>query len=96
MVTVTTKVRYLKLDDSGKPWVSFGGMPLEAQGRVFSAPFGPGLSVSGAEVETGFSVPGYVSMGVGRSVGLVYSTRQSHPRALVNADNRADLAGGER
>lgn len=77
---------YLKLDDSGKPWVSFSGMPLEAQGRVFGAPFGPGLSVSAAEVETGFSVPSYVSMDVARSTGLVYSTRQSHPRALVNTD----------
>jgi RHS repeat-associated protein len=80
-----TTTRYLKLDDSGKPWVSFAGMPWEAQGRVFSAPFGA-FSVSGADVDAGFSVPGYISMNTGRSAGLVYSTRQSHPRALVNAD----------
>ncbi len=81
-----TVTRNVTLDNTGKPWVSFQGMPLEAHGRVFGAPFGPGLSVSGAEVETGFGVPSYVSMGVARSTGLVYSTRQSHPRALVNVD----------
>ncbi len=78
--------RRLVLDNSGAPIVSFAGMPLEALGRQFTAPFGPGLAVAGAEVETGFSTPSYLSMNAARSAGLVYSTRQSYPRALVNAD----------
>src|SRR5439155_1516448 len=60
--------------------------PLEALGRQFGAPFGPGLAVSGGEVETGIGIPAYVSMGAGHSAGLVYSTRQSYPRALVPID----------
>jgi hypothetical protein len=82
----TTSTEYLKLDDSGRPWVSFQGMPVEALGRQSAAPLGPGIAVSGADVETGFGVPPYVSMGSARSTGLVYSTRTSHPRALVNTD----------
>lgn len=81
-----TATRYLKLDDSGKPFVSFGGMPLEALGRISGAPLGPGIAVSGADVETGFAVPSFISMGSARSTGLVYSTRTSHPRALINTD----------
>jgi hypothetical protein len=69
-----------------KPVLGFTGMPLEALGSVFSAPFGPGLGLSGAEVETGFSIPSYVSMGSPRSAGLVYSNRQAYPRALVPVD----------
>ena len=74
------------LDNSGAPIVSFTGMPLEALGRQFGAPFGPGLAVSGAEVETGFTVPAYFAMSAAHATGLVYSTRQSYPRALVNVD----------
>lgn len=82
----TTKNWSFEVDDSGAPFVSFTGIPLRALGRQFSAPFGPGISVSGAEVETGFSTPSYTSFGVERSLGFVYSTRQSYPRALVNTD----------
>jgi RHS repeat-associated protein len=65
--------RQIVLDNSGPPIVSFAGMPLEVYGGA-------------AEVETGFGIPAYFSMGTARSAGLVYSTRQSYPRALVNAD----------
>ena len=69
----TAITRRLRLDNSGSPIVSFSGMPLER-------------SSGGAEVETGIATPAYYSLGVARSAGLVYSTRQSYPRALVNAD----------
>ncbi len=82
----TTATRYLKLDDSGKPFVSFEAMPFEALGRQASAVLGPGIAASGPEIETAVAVPSYISFGVPRSAGLVYSTRQSHPRALVNTD----------
>ena len=82
----TTVTRWAVLLNDNKPVLGFTGMPLEALGRQFSAPFGPGLSVSGAEVETGVGTPAYVSMGVPRGTGLVYSTRQSYPRALVHVD----------
>jgi RHS repeat-associated protein len=65
--------RQVVLDNSGPPIVSFTGMPLELHGHA-------------PEVETGFAIPAYVSMGTNRSTGLVYSTRQSYPRALVNVD----------
>lgn len=77
---------WVVLPNDNKPVIGFSGMPFEALGRQFSAPFGPGLSVSGAEVETGLGTPAYISMGVARSAGLVYSTRQSYPRALVPID----------
>jgi len=77
---------WVVLPNDNKPVVGFSGMPFEALGRQFSAPFGPGLSVSGAEVETGLGTPAYISMGAARSAGLVYSTRQSYPRALVPVD----------
>lgn len=69
----TSLTRQILLDNSGPPIVSFTGMPLEVSG-------------SSAEVETGFAIPAYSSMGSARSVGLVYSTRQSYPRALVNTN----------
>jgi RHS repeat-associated protein len=81
-----TKTQWIVLANDSTPVLGFTGMPLENLGGGFSSGFGPGLSVSGAEVETGFSVPSYVSMGASRSTGLVYSTRQSYPRALVNVD----------
>src|SRR2546423_2499740 len=52
--------RQVVLDNSGAPIVSFTGMPLELFGNS-------------AEVETGFGIPAYYSMGVARSTGLVYS-----------------------
>lgn len=82
----TTVTRWAVLENDQKPVLGFTGMPLETSGRAFTAPFGPGISVNGAEVETGFSIPSYVSMGASRSAGLVYSTRQSYPRALVHLD----------
>lgn len=69
----STVTRQVLLDNSGPAIVSFTGMPLELHGHA-------------AEVETGFATPAYVSMGASRSTGLVYSTRQSYPRALVNVD----------
>ncbi len=82
----TTASRWAVLLNDQKPVLGFSGMPLEALGRQFGAPFGPGLAVSGAEVETGFGAPAYVSLGASRSAGLVYSTRQSYPRVLVPVD----------
>ena len=74
------------LDNSGPPIVALTGMPLEAQGRQFSTSLGAGLSATGPEIEAGLGVPSYVAMGTAQATGLAYSTRQSHPRALVNAD----------
>lgn len=82
----TTVTRYAVLPGDNKPLLAFTGMPLGAQGAGFSSPFGPGLAVSQAEVETGMATPGWSAMGVSRGVGLVYSTRQSYPRALVLVD----------
>jgi YD repeat-containing protein len=81
-----TVTRWAVLLNDNKPVLGFTGMPFEALGRQFGAPFGPGVSVSGAEVESGLSTPAYVSMGAARGAGLVYSTRQSYPRALVPVD----------
>ena len=85
-VACTTVTRYAVLLNDQKPVLGFTGAPLEALGSQFGAPFGPGLSVSGAEVETGFGTTPYFSMGAARSFGLSYSTRQSYPRALVPVD----------
>lgn len=82
----TTESRRVLLVNDSTPLFGFTGMPLEVLGGGFRSRFGPGLSVSGAEVETGFSTPAYVSMGLARSAGLVYSTRTSYPRAVVNVD----------
>lgn len=82
--TVVTRWAVLPNDDT--PVVGFTGMPLGSLGSGYGAPFGPGLAVHQAEVETGFSIPSYISMGAPRSAGLVYSTRQSYPRALVLVD----------
>ncbi len=68
-----TVTRQVVLDDSGNPLVSFAAMPLERFG-------------SGAETETGFAIPAYRAFGRAQGAGLVYSTRQSYPRALVNVD----------
>ena len=86
-VTVcTTEVRRVILVNDSTPLFAFTGMPLEALGGGFSSGFGPGVRVSGAEIETAFSAVPYVSMGAARSGGLAYSTRTSYPRALVNVD----------
>jgi RHS repeat-associated protein len=82
----TTATRWAVLLNDQKPVLAFTGMPLEALGSVSGGPVGPGVSMSGAEVETGFTIPSYISMGVARSTGLVYSTRQSYPRAVINVD----------
>jgi len=81
-----TVTRWAVLPADNKPVLGFSGIPLEALGRQFGSPFGPGFAVSGAEVETALSTPAYISMGVSRAAGLVYSTRQSYPRALVPVD----------
>ncbi|PYO69994.1 MAG: hypothetical protein DMD71_03300 [Gemmatimonadetes bacterium] len=81
-----TATRWAVLPNDSAAVIGFTGAPLEALGRQFGAPFGPGLAVSGGEVETGIGIPAYVSMGAGHSAGLVYSTRQSYPRALVPID----------
>ncbi len=82
----TTATRWAVLPNDSTPVLGFTGFPLEALGRQFTAPFGPGLTVTGADVETGFGTPAYYSMGRARSAGLVYSTRQSYPRVLVPVD----------
>ena len=81
-----TATRWIVLPNDSLPILGFTGMPLGTLNGGFSAGFGPGLSVVGAEIETGFSTPAFFSMGVARSTGLVYSTRQSYPRALVHVD----------
>lgn len=40
-----------------KPVLGFTGVPLEALGRQFTAPLGGAFSVSGVDVQTGFSIP---------------------------------------
>lgn len=82
----TTVSRWAVLPFDSTAVLGFQGMPLEALGREFGAPFGPGLAVSGAEVETAISSVPYFSMGAARSAGLVYSTRQSYPRVLIPID----------
>ncbi len=82
----TTVTRWVVLPNDQTPVMGFTGVPMEALGSGFNAPFGPGLGVSGADVEAGFSIPSYVSLGTPRSAGLAYSTRQSYPRALVPVD----------
>ncbi|HSM16051.1 MAG TPA: RHS repeat-associated core domain-containing protein, partial [Gemmatimonadales bacterium] len=82
----STVTRWAVLPNDNQPILGFTGMPFEALGSGFSAPFGPGISLSGAEVEMGLSSVPYSSMGQARSFGLVYSSRQSYPRALVPVD----------
>lgn len=79
----TYATRTLTLANDSTPLVDLTAMPLERTGGGFSGSFGPGLSLSGVEVQTGFSTPAYISVGASRSAGLVYSTRTSYPRALV-------------
>lgn len=82
----TTVTRWAVLPNDSTPILGFTGRPLEALGRQFGVPFGPGLSVNGAEVEAGIGIPPYVSFGASRSTSLMYSTRTSYPRALVPVD----------
>ncbi len=79
----STVTRYAVLPNDSTAALSWLGTPPVVSNGSFSAPFGPGISVSGAEVETGFSSIPYFAMGAPRSAGLVYSTRQSYPRVLV-------------
>lgn len=81
----TTVTRSVILSDA-TPILGFSGMPLGALNGGYGAPFGPGLSLSGADVTTGFSSRPYYSMGAARSVSLAYSTLQSYPRVLVPVD----------
>ena len=82
----TTVTQSVILPNDNAPVLGFTGMPLGTVNGGFSAPFGPGFSVEGADIQTGFSTPSYISMGAARSAGLVYSTRTSYPRALVHVD----------
>ena len=82
----TTVTQSVILPNDNAPVLGFTGMPLGTVNGGFSAPFGPGFSVQGADIQTGFSIPSYISMGAARSAGLVYSTRTSYPRALVHVD----------
>jgi RHS repeat-associated protein len=79
----STVTRYAVLPNDSTAALSWLGTPPVVSNGTFSSPFGPGISVSGAEVETGFSSIPYFAMGAPRSAGLVYSTRQSYPRLLV-------------
>ncbi len=81
----TTVTRTVILSDA-TPILGFSGMPLGSTNGAYSAPFGPGLSLMGADVATGFSTRSRTTLGAARSVGLVYSTRTSYPRALVSVD----------
>jgi RHS repeat-associated protein len=81
-----TATQWVVLLNDHKPVLGFTGAPLEGSGRQFAAPFGPGLGISGGEVETGIATPPYFSSGIARSAALVYSTRQSYPRALIPVD----------
>ncbi len=82
----TTQTIWVVLPNDQKPVLGFSGMPFEALGRQLSAPFGLGVSVHGADIEATIATPSYRSLEVARSAGLVYSTRQSYPRALVPID----------
>jgi RHS repeat-associated protein len=84
--TCSTNTRWAVLLNDGNPVLGFSGTPLGVPSGRFSAPFGPGISVTGLEVETGFSTIPYYSMEQARSTGLVYSTRQAYPRVLVPVD----------
>ncbi len=84
--TCTTESRYVKLANDSKPLFGFSGVPTGSLAAGFGAPFGPGFSVSGPEVGTGFGTVPYFSMGAARSAGLVYSTRQAWPRATIPVD----------
>ena len=78
----TTITRWVVLPADNAPLLGLTTTPLGTS-TGFTAPFGPGISVSGAEIETGFSTIPYFSLGSARSAGLIYSTRQSYPRVLV-------------
>ncbi len=82
----TTVTRWAVLPNDSTVVLGFSNTPVGTSGGGFAAPFGPGIGVSGAEVETGFASVPYFAMGAARSAGLVYSTRQSYPRVLVPVD----------
>jgi hypothetical protein len=81
----TTATRSVILSDA-TPILGFSGVPLGYANAGYSAPFGPGLALQGADVSTGFSTRSRTTLGRARSVGLVYSTRTSYPRVLVPVD----------
>ncbi len=82
----TTVTRWAVLPNDSFPVLGLTGTPVGTLGSGFAAPFGPGLAVSGAELESGVSTVPYISMNAARSLSLVYSTRQSYPRAIVPVD----------
>ncbi len=82
----STVTRWAVLPNDNSPVIGFSGIPLETLGRQFGAPLGPGFATNGADIETSITTPAYTSMGTAKSSGLVYSTRQSYPRALLPVD----------
>jgi len=83
----SSATRNVTLASSPRPILSLKPMPLEAQGRQFSAPLGPGIGVSGGgDIQMGISTPAYYSFNSPRTAGLTFSSRQAYPRALVNVD----------
>lgn len=79
-------IAYVKMPNDSTPVLDFTGMPYEVTASGATAPLGTGVAAHGAEVETGFATPAYVTMNTPRSASLVYSTRTSYPRALVAAN----------
>jgi YD repeat-containing protein len=83
----TSATSTVTLAASPQPMLSLKPMPLEAHGRQFAAPFGPGIGVSGAgDLEMAIATPAYHSLNAPRTAGLTYASRQAYPRALVNVD----------
>lgn len=82
----TTVTRWAVIPNDSVPLVGLTGVPTGNLGSAFSVPAGPGLGLSGVEVESGLATAPYFSMGAARSIGLSYSTRQSYPRVMVPVD----------
>ena len=82
----TTVTRWVVLLNDQSPVLGFSGVPFEASGRAFAAPFGSGLAIDGADLATGVGTPAYFSFGTARAFGLTFSTRQSAPRILIPVD----------
>ncbi len=80
----TTKTRSVTLQSGNNSVISVTVNPFESLGRLSGASLGP-FGIQGTEVVTAASTPAYVSMNSPRTAGLTYSSRQSYPRAVVNA-----------
>ncbi len=80
----TTRSRTTTLQAGNHSVLSVTVNPFESLGRLSGASLGP-FGIQGTEVITASSTPAYVSMNSPRTAGLTYSSRQSYPRAVVNA-----------